>query len=498
DLTVQRGNGPTSGVGGGGVYAQNPLSLLRTRIRDNRAGAGGGLYVLSSSATITESTLSENQALTSGAGGGGLYNQGGTTVTLVNTTVANNTGHTGGGLWVYGDAVLANVTLSGNQAVNGGGISGNGAMTARNTIIANNTATITANCSILAPTSQGFNLVFPGTGIDTCGFTQGTDKRNQDPKLGPLQNNGGPTETMALGSRSAAIDAGSTATPGSGGTACSASDQRGTARPVDGDGISGPRCDIGAYEAAFCTTRPKVSLGVAPGAPGRISVSVAAGSGNITELRLHAQPSTNIEVSIGALVNQTGELTVPINAPTAQFSIRRVSGSGSGTLPFDVVDGCGVWQSFAGGGPNAWPAGSSGVGINSPSAVVPPAEPPRAGTPSIASCSPRRPDIGVATSKPNPGQLQITLSAPTLPDGTANGLSSITIGSIENAAVSVNGSSVTAGQSVTLPAGTQQVTVLLDRRAPDQQPDHASNVGFVVVDACGEWKSFVGGGPEAF
>ena len=63
-----------------------------------------------------------------------------------------------------------------------------------------------------------------------------------DPLLGPLASNGGPTQTHALLPASPAVDAGDPAAPGSGGTACAASDQQGTLRPL------GAKCDIGAYE----------------------------------------------------------------------------------------------------------------------------------------------------------------------------------------------------------------------------------------------------------
>ena len=62
-----------------------------------------------------------------------------------------------------------------------------------------------------------------------------------DPKLGTLQDNGGPTETMALGVGSAAIDQ----VPATGAN-CPATDQRGVKRPQP----AGGRCDIGAYEFA--------------------------------------------------------------------------------------------------------------------------------------------------------------------------------------------------------------------------------------------------------
>jgi hypothetical protein len=42
----------------------------------------------------------------------------------------------------------------------------------------------------------------------TCSFTHAGDMNNTNPMLGPLQNGGGPTQTMALPSGSPAVDAG--------------------------------------------------------------------------------------------------------------------------------------------------------------------------------------------------------------------------------------------------------------------------------------------------
>jgi len=103
----------------------------------------------------------------------------------------------------------------------------------QNTIVANSAAG--GNCSG-AITDSGGNLSYPD---NTCPGI------NSDPVLGPLQNNGGPTHTMALGPGSAALDAADDAI-------CAPApvnnlDQRGAPRVG--------RCDIGAYEAGLFATK---------------------------------------------------------------------------------------------------------------------------------------------------------------------------------------------------------------------------------------------------
>jgi hypothetical protein len=112
-------------------------------------------------------------------------------------------------------------------------------LTLRNTIVANNTAInpATANCRIalnIVDYDEGGNLD-SGT---SCRFTNPASKSNANANLGPLQNNGGQTDTMALIPPSDAIDAG---------VPCLNSlrapltfDQR-SFRPVDGDGNGTPR-----------------------------------------------------------------------------------------------------------------------------------------------------------------------------------------------------------------------------------------------------------------
>jgi hypothetical protein len=96
--------------------------------------------------------------------------------------------------------------------------------------------------------SLGFNIA----NDDSCGLAAEGDWQNIDPMLGPLADNGGPTETHMLLPGSVAIDQG-WCRPGV--------DQRGFFRPVDLLGIShaGNACDIGAVEVQrweFDTTPP--------------------------------------------------------------------------------------------------------------------------------------------------------------------------------------------------------------------------------------------------
>ncbi|NJP07127.1 MAG: hypothetical protein HC837_16665 [Chloroflexaceae bacterium] len=74
-----------------------------------------------------------------------------------------------------------------------------------------------------------------------------------DPLLALLANNGGPAQTLALPANSPAIDAGST-------TSCPATDQRGIARPVDGNGDGTAICDVGAYEYTLALASEYVYL----------------------------------------------------------------------------------------------------------------------------------------------------------------------------------------------------------------------------------------------
>jgi Ca2+-binding RTX toxin-like protein len=142
--------------------------------------------------------------------------------------------------------VADNVADSDGDGGEGGGVqhTGAGALTLRNTLVGNNRDGSTgpgpkSNDCQGAVTSQGYNLVEDPTG---CTGLVATDITGQNPQIGALTDNGGPTDTHAPRRQSPAVDAGNPAAPGSGGAACETNDQRGANRP------QGPRCDIGSVE----------------------------------------------------------------------------------------------------------------------------------------------------------------------------------------------------------------------------------------------------------
>ena len=244
-------------VFGGGVYNGGTLTINNSTISGNSAnallsgfaGAGGGGIYNAGTLTINNSTVNSNSAVSTisvGGGqpadGGGIYAIDGGTV-INNSTIYGNGAFggafgDGGGIWTYGGTLtINNSTLSGNYSPLGftGGIAG--AATLQNTIVAD--SSVGSNCS--GPvTSNGYNL----SSDNTCNFSNTGDLNNTDPMLGPLQNNGGPTQTQALLPGSPAIDAGnpSGCTDGS---HLLKTDQRGKPRP-DKEDTGG--CDMGAFE----------------------------------------------------------------------------------------------------------------------------------------------------------------------------------------------------------------------------------------------------------
>jgi hypothetical protein len=164
----------------------------------------------------------------------------GVSVTLQDLTIRHGrTTSVGGGLSNVGTLTLTQSTVHGNAATHGGGLYlGDGRLTLTASLVAKNPDGGDCWNDASSIISKGYNLDSDGS----CHLTAPTDQPSTDPLLGPLQENGGPTQTHALLPGSPAIDAIPWGANGCGTTLLS--DQRWQARPQP----SGGRCDIGAYE----------------------------------------------------------------------------------------------------------------------------------------------------------------------------------------------------------------------------------------------------------
>jgi CSLREA domain-containing protein len=237
---------------GGGIKTDRPLTLTDVAISDNQAGNGGGISHQGSQLLFNGVTISGN---TASLDGGGLYSFGTTSGSglLTNVTISDNsaTGN-GGGLRAAGanptaqlpNLTLRHATVSHNTAPNGSNISrSTGPISLRNTIVSNPNG-IDGIQGINDPKNCAGVVINTAANLDSgtsCGFgTAGGSKSNADAHLGALANNGGPTETLALLSGSAAINAGNAFFG-------ERVDQRGVSRPQP----LGGNHDIGAFEVRF-------------------------------------------------------------------------------------------------------------------------------------------------------------------------------------------------------------------------------------------------------
>jgi hypothetical protein len=336
-LAQGRAGGATfPGNCGGAIFAAGGVVGLSdcAIVGNTSAVHGGAIYNsgIDGFATLfaSECTFSKNVA---SASGGAVFNagyNGQATVSLLNATLDGNEAKQIGGA-IYNDGTvngkahvsLKNCTLHGNTAAaQAGGIyndafnpdsTGTASVTLANTIL--NRGASGANLVNERGTmvSEGHNLSSDAAGglagSAPAGFLNATnDRRNTDPRLAPLANNGGPTDTIALLSDSPAIDAANDSTAPS-------TDQRGFKRV----GVS----DIGAFE--FGGTEPTATPTPPPPTPTPTPTPVPKLGNIATRVRVEtgenvliggmiitgSQPKRLILRAVGPSLDVTGALTNP-------------------------------------------------------------------------------------------------------------------------------------------------------------------------------------------
>jgi sugar lactone lactonase YvrE len=209
------GSGTTLSGTGGALYNAGTVTVERCTFSGNSAAAGGAIRN-DGALTLTQCTLSGNSSTSDG---GAIVNFG-SSLTLTHCTIASNTAtNLGGGIMISsGLATITNSIVSGNSGANGRDLWSNGPAS--------------------GVTRGGANIIgFAGKTPDAP--DSGPVANTADPLLGPLTDNGGPTQTMALLAYSQAIDG----VPATAVVTGIDIDQRGFARSLG----SGP--DLGAYES---------------------------------------------------------------------------------------------------------------------------------------------------------------------------------------------------------------------------------------------------------
>ena len=444
------GNRANNGVAGGIFSGGSTLSVVRSTISGNTCDAqGGGIYNGSASgnpgiATLTNSTVSGNNAtgfLSNGVGG--IYNaSGGNTATLTNTTLTANT---------------ASGTGSGVAGIfNGSGSTAN----LKNSIVAQNTSALMLHDLNGTFNSQGYNLI--GKSDGTNGFTNGVNGDQVgtyatpiDPKLGVLTDNAGPTKTHALLVGSPAIDAGNSALT---------TDQRGQPRPTDDQTVvnaaGGNASDIGAYEAH--------NLEVNLTADADDGACRAIGTGNGCTLREAinaANAETGAELIVfSAALTSSGPATINLASPlpniaddvtltgpgASQLTVRRNSG---GFLRIFNVTATGI-VSFSGLTIADGVADLSGGGIQNFST----------GTVSVIACTLSGNSVpngfGGGIFNKSTGTVNVTGS--TLSGNSAPNASGGAISNSSGGTVSVINSTITANQASTAGGGLDTDTGTLN------------------------------------
>ncbi len=338
------GNAITEGAGGA-FFVRTGSTLLvdSSSITSNNAINGGGIYIEGNSKlTLRSSTIARNTAALAGGGINALYAE----LDLNNSTISGNSARSGGGIFISGSsqgggggrevyyygagpAVIKHCTITGNTVSGpsasgeGGGIYTRRFVEMSNTIVAVNTADVDDDL-------HAEPFILPGQFVITFSsfYCMIQDKGNAEvddlggtifgvaPLLGPLQNNGGPTNTVALLTGSRGINE---ADPNFGPPPTT--DQRGFPR------VASNRLDIGAFEVQPGVTPPETP-------PPTNLTAVGSGPNGDTMVRVY---------------DNSGKLLITFQPYDTSFKgeIHVATGDINGDGVEDVVTGAGP-----GGGPH--------------------------------------------------------------------------------------------------------------------------------------------------
>ena len=306
---------------GGGIANDGTLTVNNSTISGNLAFFGGGIEN-TGTLTVNNSTISGNGALF----GGGIANNTGGTLTVNNSTISGNFAAVGGGIANFtGTLTVNNSTISGNKSFSyGGGIANivGGTITVTNSTISSNKADAAGGGIFNDGTLNIANTIIANSTIggdyaSSNGGTIGTNTNNLvedgsisgaitgDPLLGPLQNNSGPTFTMALGAGSAAIGAGDSTVS--------------SALPINGldqRGINRTTSDIGAY-----------SFGI------QVTTTADSGAGSLSQAITDANATPgNDQISFNLTGSSSYTITLKSALPNIIDASTAITGGSAGTV----------------------------------------------------------------------------------------------------------------------------------------------------------------------
>lgn len=324
---------------GGGMYnfqsapGFNQVTFYKNRVLGTDS-CGGGLVNDASSPTLTEAIFEQNTAAGNGAG---ICNRNASNPSINQVLfIGNDAEYFGGGIasYNYSNPNLSNVTFTANRARNlfGGAIFNDthSIATITNATIYQNIATsgagiynnqssqsIVRNSILWANQPENISNDTPNSSatvsysdIDQDSFAGSNGNIRVDPKLLALDDNGGFSRTLALRSDSLAID---TADP----SVCVLVDERGYARPIDGNSNGIALCDMGAFEYGSLAT--SFALNITKVGNGTVSISPEKSKylwGDIVTLT--PTPGTNYGFAgwSGDVTSAENPLTVTIHGDT--------------------------------------------------------------------------------------------------------------------------------------------------------------------------------------